>query len=198
MAEAALAVFQTALHAVRPEPVGCKNMIKFIIILVIGAGIGALMGHFGKCHDGGCPLTANPVRGAIWGVCLAALAAYPLLMNALRKPVPESENIVHPQSAEELKAADKEKSRVVLVDFYADWCGPCRGLAPTINKLADDYKGRTEVMKVNIDQQAPLANQYGVQSIPTVVILKDGTEVNRFVGVQPYETYSAALDSALK
>ena len=169
-------------------------MIKFLLFLVIGAGLGALMGHYGKCDGGGCPLTANPLRGALWGLFIAGIAAYPTLMNALRKPIPESQNVIHPANSADFQKLIKEPKKVILVDFYADWCGPCRSLAPTINKLADEYKGRVDVVKVNVDNFGDLAKEYGAQSIPTVLIFKDGAIVERSVGAQSFSSYSANLD----
>ena len=151
------------------------------------------MGHFGKCHNGQCPLTANPLRGALWGIFIAALAAYPLLMNAFRKPVPASENVIHLKPEENLKEMIGGSGKIALIDFYADWCGPCRSLAPTINKVADEYKGTVSVIKINIDQIPALAKEYNATSIPTVIITKNGQEVERIVGARNFDTYSDIL-----
>ena len=166
-------------------------MLKAIIVLLIGAGIGALMGYFGKCTDGTCPLTANPYRGAVWGLFLAGIIAYPMLVTALRKPVPESKNVIHVKNVSEFDSVIAKG--VCLVDFYADWCGPCRSLAPTINKLADEFKGEVKVLKINVDNFQELAQKYKANSIPNVVILKDGNEVNRLVGARKFDEYSEAL-----
>ncbi|MCK5843486.1 MAG: thioredoxin family protein [Victivallales bacterium] len=167
-------------------------MLKVIVVLLIGAGIGALMGYFGKCADGTCPLTANPYRGAAWGLFLAGIVAYPMLLNAFRKPVPPSTNIIHVKDSAEFAATIAKG--VCLVDFYADWCGPCRTLSPTINKLADDHKGRVKVLKINVDNFGELARQYNANSIPNVVIFQNGTEVERIIGARSYDTYVAALE----
>lgn len=86
-----------------------------------------------------------------------------------------------------------EQGTPMLVDFWADWCGPCRMLAPVVEKLADKYDGRVAVGKVNVDDQAELAGQYGVQSIPTVILFKDGREAARTVGVQPQPAYESLI-----
>jgi thioredoxin 1 len=80
-----------------------------------------------------------------------------------------------------------------LVDFWADWCGPCRMLAPVIEELAGEYEGRVKVGKVDTDACGELAESFGVTSIPTVILFRDGAEVRRFVGVRPKGEYAAAL-----
>lgn len=85
-------------------------------------------------------------------------------------------------------------SGVSLVDLYADWCGPCKIMAPTIDKLAVSYDGKAKVGKLNVDESQLTAGKMGVTSIPTVIIFKDGQEVDRFVGVQTETNLSSALD----
>ena len=86
---------------------------------------------------------------------------------------------------------------VMLVDFWATWCGPCRMIAPAIEQLAKEYDGKVLVGKVDVDQEPGLAAEYGVMSIPNVVIFKDGDQVDRKVGAMPKDAYAAALDEAL-
>lgn len=71
----------------------------------------------------------------------------------------------------------------VLVDFYADWCGPCKMLAPTIEALAEDFEGKVKVGKLNVDDAPDTAQKYGVMSIPTLLYIKNGEVVNKSVGV---------------
>ena len=82
----------------------------------------------------------------------------------------------------------------VLVDFWADWCMPCKMVAPIIDELAAEYAGRATVAKVDCDTQQELAQRYSVMSIPTVIVFKDGLEAQRIVGAQPKAAYQAALD----
>lgn len=79
------------------------------------------------------------------------------------------------------------KNRVVLVDFWAEWCAPCRMMAPVLNKVADELTGTTRVGKVNIEQHQSLAQKYKVRSIPTLILFKNGKEIDRFVGVKNKE-----------
>lgn len=73
----------------------------------------------------------------------------------------------------------------VLIDFWASWCGPCRMLSPTISEIAEEYKDKVKVGKVNVDDEEELAAMFGVSSIPLLVVMKDGKVVNSAVGVRP-------------
>ena len=85
----------------------------------------------------------------------------------------------------------------VVVDFWADWCGPCKMLSPVIESLADQYEGKVLVGKVNVDEEPDLARRFGVMSIPTVVFLKNGQEIDRKVGVMPPQVFTGVLDANL-
>lgn len=84
----------------------------------------------------------------------------------------------------------------VLVDFWAAWCGPCLRVAPIISELASELKGKVKVGKVNVDDNLTLSARYGIQSIPTLVFFKDGTEVKRLIGALPKEAIKAAIKEA--
>lgn len=86
---------------------------------------------------------------------------------------------------------------VVLVDFWASWCGPCRMVSPIIESLAEEYDGRVKVCKVNVDEENSLAAQFGIESIPTVMIFKDGSVCERVVGVRGRDEYCEMLDKLL-
>ena len=85
----------------------------------------------------------------------------------------------------------------VLIDFWAVWCGPCKAIAPTIEEIAGDYAGKVKVGKLNVDQNQNTAMQYGVRSIPTLLIMKSGEVVSQIVGAVPKENITKALDEIL-
>ncbi len=85
----------------------------------------------------------------------------------------------------------------VLVDFYADWCGPCKALAPVIEELADEFGDQLKVAKLDVDQNNELSMQYGVQSIPTMVLFNDGDEADRIVGFLPKGQLKEQLEAHL-
>ena len=82
----------------------------------------------------------------------------------------------------------------VLVDFWAPWCGPCRQIAPLIDQLAEQYSGKVKVGKINIDDNPNVTNQYGIQSIPTLMLFKDGEVAERFMGMPPKVKLEGALN----
>lgn len=85
----------------------------------------------------------------------------------------------------------------VLVDFWAPWCGPCRMVAPSVEKLAGEYAGRLLVAKVNTDDNPEYAMKYGVQGIPTLLFVRGGQVVDRIVGAAPYPMIKARVDAVL-
>ena len=90
-----------------------------------------------------------------------------------------------------------ESAPLAMVDFWADWCGPCKMLTPTVEALAEQYGDRVVTGKVNVDEEPELARRFGIMSIPTVVFLKNGKEIERKVGVLPPETFAAVLEQYL-
>ncbi|MDG6925427.1 MAG: thioredoxin [Nitrososphaerota archaeon] len=85
-----------------------------------------------------------------------------------------------------------------VVDFYADWCGPCRMVSPIIESLSKDYTGRVKFVKVNTDDNPELAQRFGIMSIPTVMVFKDGKVASTTIGAGPATMYKQKIDAALK
>ena len=81
----------------------------------------------------------------------------------------------------------------VLVDFYADWCGPCKMMGPVVEKIAKEYSGKAKVGKVNVDEQQELARQFGIMSIPSFVFIKNGKKVDQAMGAMPPSALEARL-----
>ncbi|MGH2343785.1 MAG: thioredoxin [Chloroflexota bacterium] len=85
----------------------------------------------------------------------------------------------------------------VLVDFYADWCGPCRMLAPILEDLSVEFAGRLSVVKLDVDANPEVAASFGVQSLPTLLLFRNGTPIQRLVGAMPKAPLKAKLEQAL-
>ncbi len=85
----------------------------------------------------------------------------------------------------------------VLVDFWAAWCGPCRMVAPLVEELAGEYEGKVTMVKLNVDENPQIASQYGIMSIPTLFIFKDGAPVSNIVGFRPKAELQRSLDAVL-
>jgi thioredoxin 1 len=87
-----------------------------------------------------------------------------------------------------------ESTTPVLVDFWAEWCGPCKMIAPLLDELADEYDGKAKIGKVNIDEQQALATQYGIRAIPTLLLFSKGQVADQIVGARSKRDFKASLD----
>jgi thioredoxin 1 len=86
----------------------------------------------------------------------------------------------------------------VLVDFFAEWCGPCKMAAPILDKLSDEFAGKVSIVKIDVDQNQEYSNRFGVRGIPTVIAFKDGAEVDRKTGFIGESGYKAFVESLMK
>jgi thioredoxin 1 len=88
----------------------------------------------------------------------------------------------------------ESSTKPVLVDFWAEWCAPCRLLAPTFDRLAANYGNEISFAKLNVDELPEVASQYGIRSIPTLLLLRDGEVVEEIIGARPYQDLARVLD----
>ncbi len=123
----------------------------------------------------------------ITGFIILVLAGLYLLARARMKNIPLVEDHKNILTLTDKNFMFQTKNKLVLVDFWASWCAPCRIMAPVLNEVAGELKGNSHVGKVNIEQYQSLAHKFNVRSIPTLVLLKNGKEINRFVGIKNKE-----------
>jgi|YelNatPaOPRAMG01_1025707.scaffolds.fasta_scaffold06069_2 thioredoxin len=174
-------------------------MLSTIITVLIGAGFGALMGYFGQCSSGTCPLTSTWWRGAIYGATIGLLAS--LLsggMSGCAKQDDTNSAVVPITKQEEFDNLVLKNNMPVIVDFYADWCPPCRRLAPILKDYANQYTGKVAVVKVNVDKMPDIAKKYGINAIPTLIGFKNGNIQFQQTGVPPSDELKKYFDSLLK
>ena len=130
-------------------------------------------------------------------VVLAATNIYPNGQNNSVAGLVENNEVVKGELIIHLNANNFNTTiaeGVTLVDFWAPWCGPCRVQGPILEEVAESVKGRAKIAKLNVDNAGSVAGRFGVQSIPTLVLFKDGNEVRRFVGVQNHNTLMEAIN----
>lgn len=104
---------------------------------------------------------------------------------------------VHTFSGSDWQAEVLHSDQPVVVDFWAAWCGPCRALAPVVDEVAKKYDGKVRVGKLNVDEHPDIANQYGIMSIPTMLVFKDGRVVEQIVGYAPKKELAKRLSQLL-
>jgi len=121
------------------------------------------------------------------GVLIATLILFRYLAMAKIKNTPMVADHANVLTLTEQNFQQQTKNKVVLVDFWATWCAPCRMMAPVLNDVASDLSGNSKVGKVNIEQFQSLAQKFRVRSIPTLILFKNGIEINRFVGIKSKE-----------
>lgn len=106
--------------------------------------------------------------------------------------------VTHVKTKEEFEKLIKG-DKPVLVDFFAEWCGPCQMMGPMLDEMAENYKNidKVEIAKVDIDQLADVASEYGVMSVPTFIVFNNGKNVNTYTGMRPTDEFEAQLDKLI-
>ena len=108
----------------------------------------------------------------------------------------KSKNVIHVTSKS--WDADVMNSNLpVLVDFWAEWCGPCRMVGPAVEQLSQTMNGKIKVAKINVDENQEIATKYGIQSIPSLLLFKGGKEIGRTIGAAPKESYQKFIEQSL-
>jgi thioredoxin 1 len=137
------------------------------------------------------------MKGLIIAVAVIAVVVI-LFMRSYNKmknaPAVESSELIEHLTAQNF--AHKTKDGVVLVDFWADWCMPCKMMAPILNEVAEATDGTATVYKLNVDEQQQVAAKYGIRNIPTMILFKDGKEVERIIGVKPKDYVISSINKA--
>ena len=118
------------------------------------------------------------------GVLIAALFIFRSIALKKMKNTPMVADHAKVLTLTDQNFQQQTRNKVVLVDFWADWCAPCRMMAPVLNDVASELKGNSHVGKVDIQQYQSLATKFKVRNIPTLILFKNGTEINRFVGIK--------------
>jgi thioredoxin 1 len=120
----------------------------------------------------------------ITGIIILILAALYMFARYKMKNIPAVADNDKILTLTDKNFQHQTKNRLVLVDFWASWCAPCRIMAPVLNEIADELSGNSHIGKVNIEEYQSLAQKFQVRNIPTLILLKNGKEINRFVGVK--------------
>jgi thioredoxin 1 len=168
-----------------------------MISLLLGGGLGALLGYFGKCSSGGCPLTANPWRGAMIGALLGLIfhfASGRSSSSAVNASTPNVSRIHESQ----FEAEVVQSSLPAVVDFYASWCVPCKVLPPMLDNLAGPLTNKVKFVKINVDEATALAQRMEIEAMPTLVLFRSGKVVDRPVGLPSKAMLKTRLESLAK
>jgi thioredoxin 1 len=221
---------------------------RILLGVVIGGAIGAVLGYFGKCSSGACPLTANPYRGAIYGAVVGALLASVLSTRPKEKPELPNERAVVQKEKAEIPKEKPEGSGVAhienesdsnvgvlkengsplmeiltkesflqkvfnyeqnkewkfegklpcIIDFYADWCRPCKMVEPILQELAQEYQGKLNIYRIDTQAQQELAAAFGIQSIPSMLFIPMNDKPQMAIGALPKKTLKKAIKEVLK
>jgi len=132
----------------------------------------------------------------IIGILVTAFVILNIYARIVMKKTPQVTDHKNILTLTEKNFQQQTKNKVVIVDFWAAWCAPCRMMAPVLNDVADELSGNLAVGKINIEEQKSLADRFKVRSIPTLILFKNGVEVKRFVGVKQKDFLLQQLKNA--
>jgi thioredoxin 1 len=156
------------------------------------------MGYFGQCTSGACPLTSTWWRGALYGAAVGLLVSLvtgsPFTQNEQNTDNTNVKVISDPSQFENFVLKNQQPA---IVDFYAAWCPPCRRLSPIIAKLANEYSGKVNVVKIDIDKASNLAKQYNISAVPTLIGFKSGKQTFRLEGAPSEAELKKYFDSLI-
>ncbi|XHR31218.1 MAG: thioredoxin [Chthoniobacteraceae bacterium] len=167
-------------------------MLSIALKVIIGCLLGAMLGYYGKCSSGTCPLTSTWWRGAIYGGVLGLLFAMASPGSGSMEMNQSTANVKH-IARDEFDAEVANATTPMVVDFYASWCGPCKILAPILDKQADEFAGKIKFIKINIDEAPELARRFQIDGLPTLLFLKQGKVVDSLVGLSSADTLRRRL-----
>ena len=171
--------------------------VRILIGGLIGLAAGGLLGHLLGSGGGARRPATTRYAIVILGVIVGAAIAAALGPRGDGATVADSPHLLIVSDEGQFRTQVLQAGKPVLVDFHATWCRACKALAPVISLLADESAGRAGVAKVDVDKAGDLARRYRISGIPAVLLLTDGKETKRWVGMQPAREYRAALDAAL-
>jgi thioredoxin 1 len=158
-------------------------LVKLLAAIGIGAAIGAGLGSTRSCETGGCPLTANPLRGSLYGGFMGLLFGFAFLgVGGSVDPAVEAA-IPQVRTASEMQAQVIDAPGTAAAVFSASWCGPCKAYKPEIAQVIEQYGEKARIVNIDVDEARRLANRYEVQQVPTTLVFKDGEVVDRFAGM---------------
>ena len=100
-------------------------------------------------------------------------------------------------TAENTKEILEKKDELIVIDFFANWCGPCKIIGPIVEELANEYEGKATIAKVDVDSNKEVANQYGIRNIPTILFIKNGEVIDKHMGAAPKSVLKSKIDSLL-
>jgi thioredoxin 1 len=157
--------------------------------------IGAAVGAFLKSRGGACPLTCNPIGGAIVGALLGFILTWPTASST--QAFATIDHFTAIGSVDEFDREVLDADRLVLVDFYSPRCPPCKRLAPVLGALSQDYADRVKFTKVNVDDASAVRDAYHVRGWPTLLLVRDGAIVDRWMGYTDKASIAVRIDAAL-